>query len=366
MKKIITLLLISIFFISSQTTASAKILTSKEGDINLEKKEIINDDLIIGAKNVTLDNTTNGDVFVGAEKTTINGTINGNLHIGSGDITLKGKVKGNVYLGSGNITIVGSSIDGSLLMGAGTVIIDKDSVIKGSVMAGVGKITIDSKIGRNLYLGAGTANIQDNTKVGKDLYYAYNESDNKISISDKAVVSGETHRQKYNVNTKTDTKTIKKQLLPLKSAATLMSFISAFVIGLVYFKLFNKHLAASSEVLSKQFWKSLGIGFLIFITLVPAIIILLITIVGIPVIGVSLLMLIVFVYLSKFIVSLSLGTLIVKKFKWSKVSKFWTFTLGLLVIYLLKMVPALGGIVSFLIVTSGLGALTINLFQQNK
>lgn len=366
MKKIFTLFLISFLFIISPKNVSAKILTNKDGTVELAKNEIVNDDLIIGAKKVILNNTINGDVFVGAEETTINGIVNGNLHIGSGNVSLKGQVKGNVYIGSGSVIINESTIGGSLLIGAGSAVIDNKSLIKGSVFAGVGSITLDSKINRNLYLGAGNASIQDNTKVGMDLYYVYNESDNKINISNKAIIVGNTHSQKYNVDTKTDTQVVKKQFKSFKLAAKFMSFVSTLIIGFIFLKLFKKYFTESSLVLSQQSWKSLGIGFLVFITFFPAILILLISMVGIPLIGVSFLILFLFIYLSKFVVSLSLGNMIAKKFNWNKLHSFWIFTLGLLAFYLLKAVPVAGGLISFLAVTVGFGALTINLFKGNK
>lgn len=367
MKKLFVIFLISFLFVFFPKKVSAKILTNKEGTVELAKNEIVNDDLIIGAKKVILNNTVNGDVFIGSEETIINGTINGNLHIGSGRVSLKGQIKGNVYIGTGNLTINKSTIGGSLLIGAGSAVVDNKSIIKGSVFAGVGSITIDSKINRNLYLGAGNASVQNNTKVGMDLYYAYNESDNKISISDKAVIIGKTHSQKYNIDTKNaDTKVVKKQFESFKLATKFLSFISTLIIGFIFLKLFKKRFTESSLILSQQFWKSLGIGFLVFITFFPAILTLLISVVGIPLIGVSFLILFLFIYLSKFIVSLSLGSMIVKKFNWSKLHSFWVFTLGLVVFYLLKSVPVVGGFISFLAITVGLGALTINLFQNNK
>lgn len=367
MKKLFIIFLVSFLFVFFPKNVSAKVLTNKEGTVELAKNETVNDDLIIGAKKVVLNNTVNGDVFIGAEETDINGIINGNLHIGSGKVSLKGQIKGNVYIGTGNLTINESTIGGSLLIGAGSAVIDNKSLIKGSVFAGVGSITLDSKINRNLYLGAGNASLQNNTKVGMDLYYAYNESDNKISISDKAVIVGKTHSQKYNVNTKSaDTKLIKKQFESFKLVTKFLSFVSTLVIGFIFLKLFKNYFTESSLVLSQQFWKSLGIGFLVFITFFPAILILLISIIGIPLIGVLFLILFLFIYLSKFVVSLSLGNMIAEKFKWNKLHSFWVFVLGLLAFYLLKAIPVTSGLISFLAVTVGFGALTINLFQKNK
>jgi hypothetical protein len=368
MKKIITLFLISTFFAFSALPVSAKILTSKDGDITLDKKEIVKDDLLIGAKKVVIDGVVNGDVFVGAETVTITGKINGNLHLGSASVTLQGaQISGNTYIGSGYVSVTKTTINGSLFVGSGNVSLDQNTVVKGSLFVGAGDVTIDSQIGRNLYLGAGLANLGDNTKVGMNLYYAYEANSNNINISDKAVISGEIIKKVFEKQPKFDSKMAATGFKAFKSVTIIYWFITTLVIGLLYIKFFKKHLTQTSEIVSLKFWKSFGVGLLIILTLIPTSLLLLFTIVGIPLIKVIVLLTMLFVYLSRFVVSLSLGQWMAVKFKWNKkMSTYWLFIIGLVTISILKAVPVVGFFTSLTVVAVGLGALSTRLVQQNR
>ncbi len=368
MKKLITLFLISLFFVSCSFPVSAKILTNKDGEVKLDEKEIIKDDLFIGAKDAAIDGTVNGDVFVGAETVTITGKINGNLHLGSASVTLQGaEISGNAYIGSGHVTVTKTTIDGSLFLGSGNVSLDKDSNIKGSLFIGAGDVTIDSKIGRNLYLGAGLANIGDNTKVGMNLYYAYEANSNNIKISDKAVISGETIKKVYEKQPKIDNKMAVGGLKAFKSITSIYWFVTTLVLGLLYLRFFKKHFTETSVIVSKKFWKNFGIGLLIFITIIPASLLLLITVIGIPLIKVIFLLMALFVFLSRFIVSLALGQWMAIKFNWNKkMSNYWLFIIGLVVISVLKAVPVVGFFTTLVVTAVGLGALSTRLIQQNR
>lgn len=366
MKKIISLILVFVFFISFSVKVSAKILTSKDGTIDIAQNETINDDLLIGSKTANLDGTVNGDVFIGSETANINGIINGNLHIGAGSVILKGQVKGNVYIGSGNVTITESTINGSLLVGGGTISVDDKTIITGSIFIAGGNISIDSEIGRNVYIGAKNIDIKENTKIGMDLYYLFNDQANEVNISDKAIITGNTYKTDYQIPQKQNTQISKKQLAAVKPVLNIFSLISALIIGFLYLKFLRKHITETSAIIFKNFWKSLGIGLLIILTIFPAVMILLVTVVGIPLIGLLFLIISLFIFLSKFIVSLALSNLLSHKFKWNLKDNYWAFALGLIIIYLVKSIPVIGGFASFIITILGLGALTLNLFSKEK
>ena len=368
MKKFITLFLLPLFFVIFAFPVSAKVLTSKEGDITLDQKEVVNDDLLVGAKNADIEGIINGDLFVGAGTVTVTGKIDGNLHVGAGSVTLQGaQITGNAYIGSGQINIKESTVDGSLFVGAGNVSLDQATVIKGSVFAGVGNIIIDSQINRNLYLGAGTASVQDNTEVGMNLYYAYDGENNNVNISDKAVISGEIVKKVLEKQPKVNSKMATVNFKAFKSTALIYWFITTLVIGLLYIRFFKKHLTQTSDIVSKKFWKSFGIGLLIIVTVIPASLLLLVTVIGIPLIKVIFLLIALFTYLSRFIVSLSLGKWMAVKFNWNKkMSNYWLFTIGLIVIAVLKAIPVLGFFTSIVVVSVGLGALSVRLLQQNR
>ena len=356
-------------FVFSVGRVSAKMIANESGAVNVGKTEVINDDLFIGAQTVEIAGTVNGDVFIGAQTVKISGIINGSLHIGANTIDLGGKISGNVYAGGQSILLNGSTIGGSVMFGGATVNIDKASSIGGSVMAGAGAISIDSNVKRSVYAGAGSITIGDSARIGKDLYYSSGDVQNGAKISTSAKILGNVYKSEVKpTQTNMDLDSIKKQapamLSVAKMVATLISFAGALIVGLLYFKLFNKHFTQSAGMVSKSLWKCFGIGFLVTIAFLPGLILLLITIIGIPVAGLGLLMFSLYSYLAKIVVGLAFGNWITGKFKW-KVSAFWAFAIGLFVLEILKIIPIGGFIVGLIILWLGLGALTLKIFSTD-
>lgn len=361
---------LSLLFIFPVTKVFAETRVSQNGDVTVAKTEVVNDDLFIGAQSAEIDGTVNGDVFVGGQTVKITGTINGNLHAGANAVYLGGTVKGNVYAGGQNIMVTGSKIGGSLLLGGATANIDKDSVIGGSILAGAGMLSIDSQVKRSVYAGTGSLTIGSDASIGKDLYYASGKNQGQVTISENAKIVGTVHKSEANKIPKNPKMAVPNgQFLAILGgisfAGTIISFLGALIVGFLYFKLFNKNFVQTANLVSKSFWKSFGVGFLVTIAFVPGLIILLITIVGIPVAGLSLLFMALYAYLAKIVVGSALGAWISQKFNW-KLSAYLTFALGLLAIFLVKMVPFVGFLGGLVVFWVGLGALTLRTFSKHE
>lgn len=372
MRKLIAsfFVLIFAFFLFPVAKVSAKVITDEKGTVNVAKTEVINDDLFIGAQTVEIAGTINGDVFVGAQTVKITGIINGSLHVGTNTLDLGGTIKGNVYVGGQSILLNGSIIGGSLLVGGATVNIDKSSSIGGSILAGAGTISIDSKVKRSVYAGAGSITIGDNAKIGKDLYYSSGNDQTGANISKTAVIAGtiyksETASASSNVDFSAAKKQIPSAIKAVKLSAAIFSLLGGLVVGLLYFKFFGKHFTETGAQVAKSFWKNLGIGFLITIAAIPGLIVLLITVVGIPVAGLTILILLLYSYLAKIVVGLALGNFISQKFNW-KISTYWAFALGLLVICLVRLIPIVGPLAGTVVLWTGLGALTLRMFSKTN
>lgn len=371
MHKILTSLLLFIFafFIFSITNVSAKVIANDKGSVNIAKTEVINDDLFIGAQTAEIDGTVNGDVFIGAQTVKITGIINGSLHVGANILVLDGTVKGNVYAGAQNVLVSGSTIGGSLLIGAATVNIDKDSSVGGSILAGAGTLSVDSQVKRSVYAGTGSLIIGSDAKIGKDLYYASGKDQGQTNISSDAKVAGSIYKSEVKTaQSSVNVKAVKKQIPTvfgkIKVFAAIISFIGALVVGLLYLKLFEKHLIQTASLVSKSFWKTLGIGFLVTIAFIPGFIILLITVIGIPLAGLAFLILLIYSYLAKIVVGMAFGNWISQKLNW-KMSAYGAFAFGLLIIYFLKMIPMVGFAAWLVVIWTGLGALTLRMFSRS-
>jgi hypothetical protein len=144
---------------------------------------------------------------------------------------------------------------------------------------------------------------------------------------------------------------------------TIISFAGALVVGLLYLKLYGKHLTQTSDLVSKSFWKTLGVGFLVTIAFIPGLIILLITVIGIPLAGLAFLMLLLYSYLAKIVVGSAFGNWVSQKYNW-KMSTFGSLAFGLLVFYLIKQIHIIGFLTGLVVLWIGLGALTLRIFTK--
>ena len=369
------------FLTLSVTNAAARVISVEKGVATIAKGEIVNDDLFIGAQTVEIFGTVNGDVYAGAETIRINGIINGSLHAGGGIVYLSGRVSQNAYVGAANVIVSNAVIGDSLLIGAGNASVDADSSIGGSILAGTGSITINSPVKRNILLGAGNADINSavggevrvgagnisigpNAKIAKDLNYALGDGATEINISDSATVGGTINKTENKFAGKKDVE-LAKNSLPKAFAAigmvfNIISWAGTLIIGFLCLKLFNKTFSDSANRVTKSFFSSLGVGFLICVAALPAFLILALTGVGLPLAGLAVLVLLINIYLAKIVVGLAVGLFLADKFGWKKTSIYAVFALGLTLIYLLKMIPFLGFVISLAVLWTGLGALALH------
>ncbi|MFA5135854.1 MAG: polymer-forming cytoskeletal protein [Patescibacteria group bacterium] len=368
MKKFIVSILISLTFFAacSVQRVSAEIRTARNGNVQIAQDEVVDDDLFIGAQSAVIEGTVNGDVFVGAQTLRVTGTINGNLHAGASSIFLGGAVTGNVYAGGQNIILSAGNIGGSVIAGGATMDIDRESVIDGSVLAGAGSVNINAAVGRNVMVGAGNLVLGENATIGKDLFYAAGDKKDSVMIADTTKIGGTIHK-KVVETPKKQPETLRREALAVfsffKIASTIISFIGALIIGYLYMKFFPTESGKVKELIKTSFWKCFGIGFLLSIALVPGIIFLFITIIGIPLVGLVLLLAGLYAYLSTIAMGMVAGDWLVHKMSW-KTTSYKTFVLGLAAFYLLKMIPALGFVLGLAIWWIGTGAFTIRLFTK--
>lgn len=354
MKKIILSIFISVvtFFVLSTSIISAKVISNENGNVTVSKSEVINDDLFVGAKSVNIDGVVNGDVFVGAESVNITGTINGNLHVGARSVDINGSVKGNVYMGAMNANV------------------GKLTSIGGTIFVGAGTFSIDSQIKRNVYAGAGNLNVGENARIGKDFYYAAGNEAGSVNISEKAKVIGNIYKTEVDTTkANADMEAARKQAPTIingfKITAMIVSLLGTLVIAFLYHKLFRKNFTESAKLVKESFWKSLGVGFLVTISFIPGIIILLMTVVGIPLAGMAFLLLMLYFSLSKIVVALPLGTWVVQKLK-IKNSVYTATSIGILLVYIVKIIPVVGWLIGLVIFWVGLGALTLQTLSKSE
>ncbi|MDZ4229142.1 MAG: hypothetical protein U1C50_02710 [Patescibacteria group bacterium] len=347
--------ILSLFLVSP---VQAKVITKEKGTVTVAAGEVINDDL-----------------FIGAESVDIAGTINGDIYIGAGTVNFSGRVSGDLVVGAGTVTIDKAFIGDSLIVGAGTVIIDEQSRIGGSLLAGVGTLDNQARVGRNFMVGAGKvkldAPVGGEARVGSgslslgpktlitgDLTYVMEED---LDQAATAMVKGKVTKHQAPEMKRFENKQWQEQMSKVwrsvRLALQAVSFFGALIVGLVLLWLLGKPTQAISDKIQTKFGASLGWGLVLLFVAPPALLLLMLTGVGAPLAFILGGLLAIDLYLAKLFAAMAMGKVISHNFGWKKLSPQAVFFVGLVVYYLLRLIPLVGFFVGLLACLSGLGGL---------
>jgi hypothetical protein len=178
-KYIITFLAIFLFF--PITTYAAQMRKVDEESIVIDEN-IENDFYVSGKGSVTIKGDIKGDLFIAGGQVDVQGKVGGDLFIGGGNIEISNAVAGNVFVGGGqiqikntigknlyvfggNITVEGDVRDDLLIMGGQ---IDLNGVVDDDARVVGGNVNVRGEIKDDLIFSTGSTNITGN--IGGDIY----------------------------------------------------------------------------------------------------------------------------------------------------------------------------------------------------
>jgi cytoskeletal protein CcmA (bactofilin family) len=328
----------------------------------------INDDLIIAGNTIKSSAIIKGDFFSASYRLVQNGIVEGSVIAFAKDVDISGQVNGSVSGFGQNINVNGK-VNRNLIGFFSALNIKPDADIGGDVTAFGGELTLDGKIGKGLRGSVGTLIISGivngdvsvkadkiilmpTAKILGDFKY---KSQKQAKIESGASVSGQTFW------TKEEAKKEKKpkDIFTLKSIITEILFLLALMItGMVLTLIFKKRAYQAKRAVTASFLKSLGWGFVFMVCIPIAIIILIVTILGIPIAIISLFAYAVLIYIAKLPVATALGEKIIKAFgKEGEPSLIPSMLLGLIVLTILLNIPYLEWLIYFIVLFTGFGAI---------
>lgn len=345
---------------------------SKTSDDSIKKN-----DVYITGNDVTIDYTVDGNLFVIANNVTINSQIGGDAFICSNTLTIgeQGYVFSNLFTLSKNLTINGVVYD---LYSA-----SESTTIKGYIYRDAhissNSVNIAGTVGRNAYIGCTSLDFSQNDNANNDninpedtqavdssshgqiigdLKYS---SFNEISIPDGAV----TGAVSFNKETESidNVNTIQDKLFSLG-----IFVITVVLIWLLCLWLAPKFLENNEELITtKKILPVFGLGLLTPIVLCLSTIILFILGLTVKIGFVVLLTLVLLLLVSTSIFTITLNRVVCNKLKIDK--KLMTF--GILVatsvvIWIIELIPFVGGLLKFVSGVLGLGIIAYNLVIKNK
>ena len=370
---IILLVSLLILMISSPVFA----FDVREGDtVTIASGEVVDDDLYFAGGDIVINGTVNGDVFAAGRSITINGKVNGGITFGGQTATINGEITNGLRFGGQSIIVNGrigrdlvvgcsqlsvsstGQIDGDLVFGAGTAQVNGS--IGDSILGGASDITLANNVGGDVALSVGRLTITSGADIQGDIKYT---SPNEANIQSGARISGGISHLIPERPDKTDISTGIMAGIIGAAVWKILSYVMIFIIGLILILIAKKRIALMQLAIQKSPWQTLGWGALILIATPIAAIIVMITVIGLPLGIISLALWGIALYLSQIPVALLLGRLITRQNREldSTGIMIGALALGLLVLFVLRLIPIIGWIVGLLVIVFGLGTLVTSI-----
>ena len=361
---------LSILFICASVMLASSSLASifkGGGRYFVQTGDTINDDLYLWTTEGAFDGVVTRDLTIFSRRYILTGEVNGNINSFSQYATVRGTVGNSVRLFAQTATIDGS-IGNNLIIFASDVELSRGSKVANDVTIMGGESSIYGEIVRNLTLKAGQVSVSG--KIGGSL----NIKADKISIVAPAEILGSiTYESKKEIQI--DSGVVVTGMIdrkPIKESEgdgqgtnwpfRFVLFLCALITGLILitaFKRFTKESAA--QVIQKPLL-SLGIGFVSFCMAPFAVIILAVTVIGIPSAIILLFSFTVFFYVAKVYVAIALGRLGIRLIrKDAEPRQGWSLLLGLFVLFLIFAIPLIGWVLYLGTVFWGFGAIVLGI-----
>jgi cytoskeletal protein CcmA (bactofilin family) len=329
---------------------------------------IIHDDLVTAGGNVKLDGIIEGDLISASRSLVQGGLILGSLNAVAQDVDVLGEVKGSVRAFAQNVNVNGT-LGRNLIAFGYSVDVKPGAEIQKDVTAFCGKMTLDGNVGGNLkgsmgeLVISGVVNQDVSVEADKitlmptarilgNLKY---KSGKEAKIESGAQVSGETVWTELKCTKEKKPKSIftGKPIIP-----EILFLLALMVTGVLLTLICRKNAYLARQVVSDSFLKTLALGFVVMVCVPVAVIILIISVIGIPIAMIAVFAYAVLIYIAKIPVATFVGGKIIKGLrKEGEPSLIWSMLLGLVILTLALNIPYLDWLIYFLVLFTGFGAI---------
>ena len=353
---------------------------SRQGvNIYVGPNEVVNGDLHAAGGVVDIEGTVRGNVFAGGASVIVPGVVTGDLNAVGGMVTIPGTVEGEVRAVGATVTINGT-IGQDVSISGGSLSIGPRAQVAQDVLIVGQSASVDGKVGKNLqaYVNdltiggpivgnvrgiVGTLQLTSDAVIGGDLIYT---SAQDASVAPGAVVRGTVQRHPLPTGLNEIERTVVTSQISVSWPGT---EVGIYLMGLVYVLLFPTFARLSIGAIWRGTWKSLWLGLVLLIN-VP-ILALLLFILGLSIGGWWLGFILLGLYgtallLAYISTALFIGNWLFALTARSSVNLAVVLLVGLVALTLLCMLPIVGGVIRFVALVFGLGALGVAAIQERR
>lgn len=330
----------------------------------------IGDSRLTAGDSVVLEEPIDGNAYAAGGRVEVLERIDGSAFVSGGDVTIAGSVGRNLYAAGGSVRIEGD-VEGKTRAAGGKIRVSSDARLGGGAIFAGGSIEVDGAVARNLRaygdmivingsVGGDVELAGENIRIGPDARIAgrvrYRSSRDIVVDPLAQVAAGVTEFQE-------DRRWLRKlgRNAAIFGGATI-SFGMVLIGALMLLAMPRFSREAAATILKKP-WQSAGLGIVMLLGVPFAIIVLLVTVIGIP-----LALLLVFGYvalmlLGYLVAAIFVGDTVLERIGKEKVDSAWWrilfMFLAMLTIAIVKLLPFIGGLAVALLFIAGIGAFTM-------
>ena len=359
----ILLILMSLFSVKCFAENEEDVVTTElnEETTNqvVETQDKKDGDLFLCKNNVTIDYNVSGNVYILGENVTINSKIDGNVFVLANKLELGEKtyIYSDLFVCANDVTVKGYVYD--IYSMSNNLTLASTSYIIRDITATANTINLNGLIKRNANLSFENVKVSETTaKIGGNLNYSA-----KTEAIPQSIVVGSTAFSQAQSESISVTRIIADYISDF-IRLLILSLIVIVIALLAKFKVADEN---TLKVVKNKPWQTLGVGALILLLTPMACFILFCTVIGIIPAAALLLIYIFLIQISPAIVSIPVGKMLCDKIKKdSKGMRILMSALTVAVIFILKLIPIIGGIAGILVAMFALGIIFYSTFNPEK
>lgn len=332
----------------------------------------ITEDLYLAGGRVEVLADVEGDVVAAGGGVSVGERVTGNVIVAGGTVDVRGKMLDDVLAAGGTVAINGQIGDDTIAagfnvnlspssrIGGRAWLAGRKVVVAGRVAKGLrvvaGKTIISGDISGDTQLFSDKIEIDANARIRGNLSY---KSPREATIDPGAQIDGNITREPFEPP---------QRMSSVAGAGPSIGFLAGLIVtSIVLFLYLPNFSVSAARTIESDSWKCLGLGLALLVTTPIVAIVLMITVIGIPLALILLASYFVFLLAGYLTGALYLGDIGIRWLhKGSERSKQWrvlSIVVALIVLAMVGLVPIVGGLVVFVVLLLGLGALNLRIYR---
>lgn len=333
------------------------------GMLNLT--EPVEGDAFLTGGHVATASQVQGDLVAVGGEVSIGGAVGDDLYAAGGKVQFDAIVDGNARVAGGDVNVGPATVvAGGLSLTGGQIVFE--GVAHEYLQASGGSVRIDGEVVGDAEVRAKELVIGPGARIGGRLVY---RGPTEPTIPEGAVITGgvEFHEEAVGRHFGSVRPAVRDAATGI---GTFLWFLGVFVAGALFVLLLPGFTTEAAAAIGKKPLPSLGLGLAILVCVPFVAVVLVITIIGIPVALLLMSLYLLVLFLGWVTAALFLAQRGLEALRPGRpTTRGWqllALLLGLLALWLVRQIPLVGGLIGFLALLAGIGALAWRAFNGRR